>query len=97
MHINETNAKPRTLTTFTFDNSLIIWLIVFVVLTKSGVYELLFFVSGSSFLIVTHNSKQEKIPVFKRSLNISTGHSNKNVRFNNRSISKTCFRADSNL
>jgi hypothetical protein len=57
------------------------------VLTKHGVYELPVFVSSSSFLIVTHNSKQEKHPFFKRSPYISTGHSNKKLRFSKRSIS----------
>ena len=62
------------------------------VLTNVSVYELLVVVSGSSFLIVTHNSRQEKNPDFKRSPKISTGQSNKNVRFNSGSILNISFR-----
>lgn len=67
----------------------------FHILTNSFVYELVTFVSGSSFLIVTHTSKQEKRPVFKRSPCISTGHSNKYVRFNSRSILNNSFNSGS--
>ena len=63
------------------------------VLTKFCGYGRFPFVSCSTFLIVTHNSKQEKHPFFKRSPYISRGHSNKKVRFSKRSISNTFIKS----